>query len=47
MRMGIEKCAEIVQNVGGGAPAKFSQNIGGLGFRDNCVHKFCAFSDKF
>ena len=36
---GVEKCAEIVRKLCGGAPAQFSQNIG-VGLPRMCVHKF-------
>ena len=38
---GIRKCAEIVRNLCGGAPAQFAQNIV-VGFPRMCMHKFCA-----
>ena len=39
---GIRKCAEIVRNLCGGAPAQFAHNIG-VGLPRMCVHKFRAF----
>ena len=39
---GIRKCAEIVRNLCGGAPAQFARNIG-VGLPRMCVHKFRAF----
>ena len=38
---GIQKCAEIVRNLRGGAPAQVSQKIG-VGPPRMCVHKFRA-----
>ena len=38
---GIRKCAEIVRNLCGGAPAQFAQSIG-VGLPRMCVHKFRA-----
>ena len=37
----IRKCAEIVRNLCGGAPAQFARNIG-VGLPRMCVHKFRA-----